>query len=126
VEKLPRRILAARVIALVADAVQLGFLPIFAGGAPTGFDAVLDVVVAGVMVALCGWHWAFLPAFAAEMLPVVDLAPTWTIAVLLATRGKATAARKPEPVVATRVDDSTPPRPPAPPPPLPPPLPPGR
>ena len=81
-----RRVLAARVIAIVADAVQVGLLPLFAGGAPEAFDAVLDVVVGAAMIALLGWHWAFLPAFLAELLPVVDLAPTWTLAVLIATR----------------------------------------
>jgi len=98
VERSRRRIVAARVIAILADAVQLGIMPIFAGGAPTGFDAALDVVVGAVVVALLGWHWAFLPAFALELLPAVDLAPTWTIAVLLATRGTARAA---EPASAT-------------------------
>ena len=81
-----RRVLAARIIAVAADAVQLGFMPLFAGGAPAGFDAVLDVVVGVAMVALVGWHWAFLPAFALELFPIADLAPTWTIAVFLATR----------------------------------------
>ena len=81
-----RRVLAARIIAIVADAVQVGVLPLFAGGAPEGFDAVLDVAVGAAMIALLGWHWAFLPAFLAELVPVVDLAPTWTLAVLIATR----------------------------------------
>lgn len=80
------RVLAARVIAVLADAVQIGLLPLFAGGALTGFDAALDVVVGAAMVALLGWHWAFLPAFAVELLPAVDLAPTWTIAVFFVTR----------------------------------------
>jgi 2,4-dienoyl-CoA reductase-like NADH-dependent reductase (Old Yellow Enzyme family) len=40
VERPRRRVVAARVIAILADAVQLGFLPVFAGGAPTGFDAL--------------------------------------------------------------------------------------
>jgi hypothetical protein len=104
----PRRVLAARVIAVLADAVQLGFMPLFAGGAPEGFDAVLDVAVGIVMIVLVGWHWAFLPAFALEALPAVDLAPTWTIAVLIATRR--TGAAEP-PVPATRIDP--PPLPPA-------------
>jgi hypothetical protein len=86
VQDAQRRILAARVIAIVADAVQLGLLPLFAGGAPELFDVVLDVAVGAAMIALLGWHWAFLPAFLAELVPVVDLAPTWTIAVLIATR----------------------------------------
>jgi hypothetical protein len=108
VEVLRRRILAARILAVAADAVQLGLLPLFAGGATTGFDAVLDVAVGIAMVALVGWHWAFLPAFALELVPAVDLAPTWTIAVFLATR----RAREAEPPVpATRIDP--PPLPPA-------------
>ncbi len=91
-EKSRGRVLAARIIAVAADGVQLGLMPLFAGGATTGFDAVLDVAVGIVMIALVGWHWAFLPAFALEALPGVDLAPTWTIAVLLATRKKAQAS----------------------------------
>ena len=81
-----RRVLTARIIAVVADAVQVGLLPLFAGGAPEVFDAVLDVAVGAAMIALLGWHWAFLPAFLAELVPGVDLAQTWTLAVLLATR----------------------------------------
>ena len=61
-------------------------MPLFAGGAPTVFDAVLDVAVGAAMVALVGWHWAFLPTFAVELLPGVDLVPTWTLAVFLVTR----------------------------------------
>jgi hypothetical protein len=65
---------------------------------------VLDVVVGVAMIALVGWHWAFLPAFALEALPGVDLAPTWTIAVLLATRGKGPAPSAAElpPIPASR------------------------
>ena len=100
-EKLPGRILAARTIAVLADAIQLGFMPLFAGGAPEGFDAALDVAVGIAMVALCVWHWAFLPAFVAESLPGIDLAPTWTLAVLIATRRK---PRVDEPVRAERIE----------------------
>jgi hypothetical protein len=34
---------------------------------------------------MLGWHWAFLPAFAAELIPGVDLFPTWTAAVAYVT-----------------------------------------
>ena len=97
----PKRILAARAIAVLADAIQLGFLPLFTGGAPEGFDAVLDLVVCGAMIVLVGWHWAFLPAFIAEALPGVDLAPTWTLAVLFATRGQ---SRTSVPAEAIRIE----------------------
>jgi hypothetical protein len=86
VQDAQRRVLAARVIAVVADAVQVGLLPLFAGGAPEVLDAVLDVAVGAAMIALLGWHWAFLPTFLAELVPGVDLAPTWTLAVLFVTR----------------------------------------
>jgi hypothetical protein len=33
-----------------------------------------------------GWHWAFLPTLAAELIPGLDLFPTWTAAVFFVTR----------------------------------------
>jgi hypothetical protein len=78
--------LAARALAVVADAVQLGLLPLFVQGAASPLNDALDVAVGAVMVALVGWNWVFLPTFVSELLPVVDLAPTWTIAALIATR----------------------------------------
>ena len=85
----PGRILAARIIAVAADAIQLGLFPLFLEGAPGIADAVLDVAVGIAMVWLLGWHLAFLPGFASEMLPFVDLFPSWTLAVLFVTRGGA-------------------------------------
>jgi hypothetical protein len=46
------------------------------------------VVVAAALIKLLGFHWALLPALAAEAVPALDLAPTWTAAVLLVTRAK--------------------------------------
>ena len=81
-----RRILAARLIAIVADAVQIALVPVFAEGAASMVNDALDVVVGITMIVLVGWNWVFLPALVAELIPMVDLAPTWTIAVLIATR----------------------------------------
>jgi hypothetical protein len=89
------RIRTARIIAVAADAVQLGLFPLFIGGAPEGFDAALDAAVGLVMVVLLGWHLAFLPSFVSEALPFVDLFPTWTLAVLYVTRGGAQTAAPP-------------------------------
>ena len=49
-------------------------------------DTALDVAVGAILIKLLGWHWAFLPTFAAEMVPGLDLFPTWTAAVFFATR----------------------------------------
>jgi hypothetical protein len=79
---------AAWIVALAADALQWGLLPMFGLGALSPFNNVLDVVTGAVLWRLLGWHWAFLPTFVAELLPGVDLVPCWTAAVFLATRGK--------------------------------------
>ena len=80
------RLRRALLIAIVADLVQWLALPLFLAGAISPWDDVLDVGIAFVMIRLLGWHWAFVPTFIAKLIPVVDLAPTWTLAVLLAAR----------------------------------------
>ena len=83
------RVRAARMIAMTADVLQLAIFPLFAPGAASPWDDALDVAVAGAVTWLVGWHWAFLPSFAAELVPGLDLVPTWTAAVFFATHGRA-------------------------------------
>ena len=83
----PGRVKAARIVALVADCVQLLAVPAFAEGALSPVNDVLDVLVGAVLIALLGWHWAFLPAFVSELVPVWDLIPTWSGTVFFVTRG---------------------------------------
>ncbi|HME36272.1 MAG TPA: hypothetical protein VKF84_13635 [Candidatus Sulfotelmatobacter sp.] len=76
----------AWMVAIGADALQLAVTPLFAEGALSPADAVLDALVAVVLVRLLGWHWAFLPTLMVEALPGADLFPTWTAAVFFVTR----------------------------------------
>jgi hypothetical protein len=78
----------AWMIAILADAVQIGAMPLFAAGAVSPADTVLDILVAALLIRLLGWHWAFLPSLAAELLPGFDLFPTWTAAVFFVTRAQ--------------------------------------
>jgi hypothetical protein len=80
------RIRAARAIAVVADLIQLGFFPAFGPGWLSILNDGLDIAVAILLVGLVGWHFAFLPSFVAELVPGLDLVPTWTLAVWFATR----------------------------------------
>jgi hypothetical protein len=82
------RRLAAWGVAGLADLVQLVFVPVFGEGAASPANDALDVGVGIVLTFLIGFHWSFVPSLIAESLPMVDLAPTWTAAVFLATRGK--------------------------------------
>jgi hypothetical protein len=87
------RIWIARAIAVAADLLQIGILPAFIEGVASPVNVALDVLVAILLILLVGWHMAFVPSFIVEMLPFVDLAPTWTLAVFIATRGKSPTAR---------------------------------
>jgi hypothetical protein len=73
---------AAMILAIAADALQIFVFPLFAEGALSPADDVLDLAVAAVLVHLLGWHWEFLPTFFAELVPGVELVPFWTLAVL--------------------------------------------
>jgi len=82
------RVWLALGIAVAADALQLVFMPLFVEGAAAPWADALDVGVALAMVGLLGWHLAFLPSFAAKLIPGVDLVPTWTAAVLFVSGGR--------------------------------------
>jgi hypothetical protein len=82
-------------IAIAADAIQIGLFPLFAPGGASPADTGLDLLVAFLLTRLLGWHWAFLPSFFTELVPGMDLFPTWTTAVFFVTR-KETPSGEPE------------------------------
>lgn len=69
-------------LAIAADALQIFVFPMFAEGALSPADDVLDVALALLLAKLIGWHWEFLPSFLAKLVPGVDLVPFWTLAVV--------------------------------------------
>ena len=69
------------IMAIIADALQIFLLPLFAEGAMSPADDILDLGVGATLVYLLGWHWEFLPSFLAKLVPGVDLVPFWTMAV---------------------------------------------
>lgn len=75
------RMKAALLLAILADILQLLILPATVEGAAFPPDDIVDICMAGILSWLLGWHWEFLPSFAGKLIPGVDLAPLWTIAV---------------------------------------------
>src|SRR4029077_5216419 len=70
---------AAYAVAIGADALQIVLGPlgwIFA-------DEILDAIAMIATSALLGFHPLLLPTFVLELVPVVDMVPTWTICVAL-------------------------------------------
>jgi hypothetical protein len=78
------RIRAAYAVAIAADVLQFGLGPL--GWA--FFDEILDVIALIATVRLIGFHPLLLPTFMLELVPVVDVLPTWTgcVALVVALR----------------------------------------
>jgi hypothetical protein len=72
---------AALVVAGIADVLQMAVFPSAVVG--WGISNVIDVVVAFILFAICGFKWQFLLAFMVELLPVAQLFPTWSAVVLM-------------------------------------------
>jgi len=98
------RFRAAMVLAVAADALQIIAFPLFAEGALSPLDDVLDLVVAVALVRLIGWHWEFTPSLIAELLPGVDLVPFWTLAVANVYRKQAKTAGAEDTVAGDIID----------------------
>jgi hypothetical protein len=79
-------LMAVYAIAICADLIQICFVPVFLEGFASPVDDVCDVVVCVMLSWLIGFHVAFLPSFFIKLVPFAEIAPTWTIAVLIATR----------------------------------------
>lgn len=87
----PGRVRAARWIAVAADLVQITLLPFWLGPeAPVTavVNVAIDVVVGIVLCVVLRPHWAFAPTFVGEAVPLLDVVPLWTGAVLFVTRGQ--------------------------------------
>jgi hypothetical protein len=85
-------------VAIAADALQIVAMPFFAAGGISPADSIVDFATAFLLVRLIGWHWAFLPSLMAELVPGLDLFPTWTAAVFFVMRQRKIAAGEPREV----------------------------
>ncbi|MBI4657431.1 MAG: hypothetical protein HY735_01055 [Verrucomicrobia bacterium] len=94
----PRRIALAYTVALTADAIQVLLGPL--GWMP--FDEILDVIAMILTCVLIGFHPLLLPTFLVELIPIVDVLPTWTacVAVVVALRRKQQQASAAPPPVS--------------------------
>ena len=76
-----RRKRMALAVAASADFLQIMLLPLLGWGYV--LDDFIDVVTALILVGVCGFKWQFILAFMLELVPGLDLLPTWTAVVLL-------------------------------------------
>jgi hypothetical protein len=67
-------------VAGLADFVQILLLPALLPGFIA--DEAIDVLVAIILTAVCGFKWQFAAAFLIELVPGLGLLPTWSAVVL--------------------------------------------
>lgn len=70
----------ALAVAGAVDMLQIAVVPLFLAG--YAIEDFLDVVAAVILVAICGFKWQFAAGFFLELVPVVNIFPTWTALVL--------------------------------------------
>jgi hypothetical protein len=110
------RIIVAFAVAVIADLLEF---PITAAeatviGAPAGElgAVVVDIGAFGIMTWLLGFHWMFLPSFAIEVVPGIDMLPTWVgcVGYVVWQRKKADQPRPAARVVQAIEVEDTPPK----------------
>ena len=90
-----REVRLAYAVAIATDLLQLALGPFGIAFA----DEILDVVAAIVTSRLLGFHPLLLPTFVVELIPVVDMLPTWTgcVALVVALRKRQQRVVEPPP-----------------------------
>jgi hypothetical protein len=91
-----RRKMIALFIAGVSDLAQGVFFPVFIEGAASPFELAIDATTALAILLVVGFEWRLAFALAVELVPAVDLFPTWT-AVVLSMGSEAAPPKLPPP-----------------------------
>jgi len=78
------RVKTAYAVAIATDVMQFALGPF----GWTFVDEILDVIALILTTRLLGFHPLLLPTFVLELVPIVDVLPTWTacVALVVATR----------------------------------------
>ena len=97
-----RRVGCAFAVAIAADAIQVFLGPL----GWTFFDEIIDVITMILLCVLIGFHPLFLPTFLLEVIPIVDMLPTWSacVALVVALRRKRTSGSGTPPRISTPPD----------------------
>jgi len=75
----------ALAIAAASDLAQWFFFPAVVEGAASPFEVALDALTALAILVVVGFQWRLAIALVAELVPGLDMFPTWTLVVLSLT-----------------------------------------
>jgi hypothetical protein len=65
-------------VAVTADLIHWAFFPVMAEGGMSPFDWVEDGIVTVILLLILGFRWELIVAFGLELVPFIDMFPTWT------------------------------------------------
>jgi hypothetical protein len=103
------RALVALGVAVFADLLQLPLTTAFIYSVMSGLgitlaapietiDISLDLVTFAIETWLLGFHWMLLPTVFLEAVPLLDVAPTWTLCVWWVVRSRRNAMKASPPI----------------------------
>ncbi|HEY8086499.1 MAG TPA: hypothetical protein VIF09_01600 [Polyangiaceae bacterium] len=92
----------ALAIAATSDIAQWFFFPVLSEGALSPFEIALDAATAMVILLVVGFQWRLAFALAVELVPGLDMFPTWAAVVLSLPVAEPVAA----PVAAQEIPSS--------------------
>ena len=98
------RVVAALAVGVVADFLQAVLLPL----EWMFVQQIVDVIAMGLTMWLLGFHLLLLPTFVVELIPVMDMLPTWTGCVIAVIALRKRAQRGTVPPVISTADPSKP------------------
>jgi hypothetical protein len=85
----PTRKRVALAVAALSDLAQWFFFPVLVEGAASPFEIALDACTALIILLIVGFQWRLALALVTELVPGLDMFPTWTAVVLsLPTTGR--------------------------------------
>jgi hypothetical protein len=65
-------------VAVAADLIHWAFFPAMVEGGMSPFDWVEDGIVTVILLLILGFRWELIVAFGLELVPFIDMFPTWT------------------------------------------------
>ena len=102
----------ALAIAALSDAVQWAFFPAVVEGAASPLEIGIDAVTALAILVTVGFQWRLAFALAVELVPGIDLFPTWFAMVLTLPVADGVPGRpRPQPTELPAPELSSPPPP---------------
>ncbi len=105
------RQIIALIVAILADGLHYFAWPLFFAGGISPFEWAEDLIVTVILLIILGFRWELIAAFGLELVPFIDMFPTWTAFMLYIMADSHRRSAPGFPVPPPSVQGGTPPPP---------------